>query len=835
MLPERIKNPISGRMILSMGRTAKNLLRDGFIFFRNKLVEAIQFVTNPIEKSRKYWPLLKIGSKAFNNLIENNNYQFDENRGQLELIQRLDIKFRTKIFSELKLASKDLFEEILYNIYMQNLEKNMYVTIENITYDFQNLNSNNRGDLARNYTQFLTNLYMVLYELDGEVNHEAMVYITAIEMGQNFQHGVVNITNDAENCYIKLLSHHLYQLGHKIDQVKLFNEHTCNLSQNDMIELSNKCCLKTIIYLPDGNKHTLGKYNNHKSLKIYLTNGHVQLYEKKSDTSIIYVKDNMEAISKIDKDFMTFNNNIYTDLMNNIIYIVDENKDLELNKCFTQTQLSLKKFMNKNKFHAIKSNDKNIMAMKSLIHNNIHYNNKSVKVNMKIDMKKAYFNFDKTENYTGLPINLLSSVEYNDDTKYCIDKYEGFALSIDYFGNRRWLSFPYIRFLKKYNKKIDIEEMMISSRSIKKINKKIIEDDYFKVVGLMSKHQTTISFMSEDQNLEVPGYESIDILCPDDIMINMNGEIVLEEGEIYNDKSLKKFVRRVDYISKMYYPHVSAYIQQYIELEILQFIETNNIDIKTEIGRIWVDGISFIDKDYKIPDTFRIEECSQPMYYNCSYETDNIINKLSHKSKTFIDILQNKKNFCIDGEAGTGKTTMIRSINEQCSDSLILVPTHEIKNGVYDNKNVQTYQKIIAQNELFPYKQNNKSIYLVDECYMIPFEHCKNLNDINKNNVIIYIGDKNQLPAILLDKSDKKKEIQFTPFDKKKLDLRDNVTLTKNYRQESDKDLLQILRYVIKHKKLPKSYKKKMIKLSDIDINNDIIITSKNDRRNIIN
>ena len=373
------------------------------------------------------------------------------------------------------------------------------------------------------------------------------------------------------------------------------------------------------------------------------------------------------------------------------------------------------------------------------------------------------------ESYTGIPTDLSQCIDVDDMSEDEIMKIifsndcEGFALieATSMFETskfQRWVSFPYVRHRYALNHKvysdIQIRYLMIS-KSKCELNLDSFKDTpkrtFHKVLGKLVNSTVNHSFTTIDP-----------------IVGKYYGG-----QNIYSDLYLcNNWTEKInDYL---YYPHITAYIQQYTEIEIEQMyfqLMQQNIPVY----RVWVDGI-VVPKNIKIEPhkNWHIKE-AKPIKWLCPCMYKEAANPTKYSNSfnpliTGIDELRTNK-FCIMGEAGTGKTYNIRKLYRQLNNCIILVPKHNIKRD-YPDMNVQTIQSYVES------RATGHEHIIIDEYAMITQETIDRIHNIDKRSIILG-GDMGQLKCI-----------NGSPIDTKDYNL---IILEKNYRQK-DKTFLDKLR-----------------------------------------
>ena len=622
--------------------------------------------------------------------------------------------------------------------------------------------------------------------------------------------------DEFKNCVIKLYKEHMESQGKPDENIdEMFDKFKDGFFQVDFEYLARKINAKIHVSSPLS-KTVYGAQSKGKNLYVSINNNHATLSKTKEKKikkeeiwvddidhyvkDVIYNPDENGNIVNYQKGVMLrTDKKIYK---NKIYKFYNENYDNGFKEFSAQgidfsfysetgyfKKLFLRRNCNLQEIDKTESN-KNLDAIKSISQHGIHFTIDETlnhKENRKgnyytYDLKKAYTNFHTWRIYEGIPTDLDSCVNSNawQHQRDDILKYTGFCLIeyVDIYNKQkieRWVSIPYVKMLIRQNRLFSFKYALISRN---RVNLDLTDFDnadkreWHKVLGSLNVEFKKESFCTTDPLIAYAG-----LGAQKNLVKSQDTEIMLYHVEKILDKP-----------GNYYYPHVSSYIQFYTEimLEELAFAATNK---GGKIISVWVDEIT-VDVDMteylnsmSAMDHFHTDKISKVQLTGneCTYRTPVEPQKYSKKFNT---MMQDKGNYmAFFGEGGTGKTHMIKELQEQ-TPMTILTPTHEA-GQLYANLNIgyRTVAGFIIETQ-----KTNKKIHeliVMDEGGMNEKSDGYCVHN-NTTKGVITVGDKYQLPPV--------KGESFID----NLPPGYNITeLTKNYRQIDDVDFarkLSILR-----------------------------------------
>lgn len=574
------------------------------------------------------------------------------------------------------------------------------------------------------------------------------------------------------NCMIELIDNHIKtnNIKSKINIKEVYEEYKNGVFEEDIPKLSKlfniPINIETLTNKIQYNE-TTNKIN--KQLNIFIHNNHaIQQNTTKKSKFINAVGfeyyNTLETYMEKFINYKSIQNIIMSD--NNIVFIKTNDTeyrlkylngiDLEEENCITDKQYYFNKsfeFFSK-KPKNISANDINIDVIKQIKSITINFSKDFETKDCEIvDLKCAYNHFGI------LPTDLsyfYDATDFNQDEINKLLQHEGFGLidtiKIGDFTIGGWRGLNIIRhIMNKYKHPIKIKQFMISSNTTNfDIDSFMALGNYEKrrwhnVLGKMQSTSKTISTYTTDP-------------------------IVGGQPKFYNDKyTLYENVEVKDYIGKNFYPHISGYVQEYINIKMLdKYIELKKQNINVYRG--WSDGLYF-DKTkkhlVKTDERWQFEDTDdKPITF--SQTIQKIKNEpLTNFSK---EININPEGFvAYIGGAGFGKSHKLKEIyRANPSKTLILTPTVLLRKSYYAN-NVHTYQKFIHPTKK-DYGFDQYEILLIDEYTMLTPSDFHKVLQVAKNLKQCYLfGDSSQLLNI------ERQLIDLTNFKV--------IELTKNYRQ----------------------------------------------------
>ena len=173
----------------------------------------------------------------------------------------------------------------------------------------------------------------------------------------------------------------------------------------------------------------------------------------------------------------------------------------------------------------------------------------------------------------------------------------------------------------------------------------------------------------------------------------------------------------------------------------------NNNNLKLSID----NKADYPDLEFKntIEESYYTPRINNPYVITYDDESDFV------KSNNFArSLLQNNKSFQINGRAGTGKTTLIKSIVKLIEDNkqkyVILSPTNDAATN-YPNNSKTLHSFFIKYIDELRYLKNMYDYIIVDEISMINesiLRYLYELKNISTNTRFILAGDFSQLPPV---------------------------------------------------------------------------------------
>ena len=547
-----------------------------------------------------------------------------------------------------------------------------------------------------------------------------------------------------KNCVIAALEEHFTKHNYIYDFGKLYTTYKYGVYGNDYEDISRKLKTSINIRLPLGNSLTYGKKRTDRAAFHGSYNNHHVSFQKKDKKETMWV-DNFSGFNEHDTIVnMIGEACIETSTTLYRLKSLEFNEvqlDLQTTNTYSSTGYFAQAFLASNDLKPISPNDFNIDAIKTLCHHGIMFSNGS-DANMNYDLKSAYTTFDKCSYYSGIPTDLtycvdVSSMNFEQLTSFT--KYEGFVyvLMTDIWTNKtvtRWVSMPYYRFYLEKREDLITPYYMLLSRGVTELNMECFKGcpkrTWHKVLGYLNRTMGTVSYATIDPVLAKTGRGVV-------------------ETKTINGRNVYTKTLLVDKINNKYYPHVAGYVQSYTEIR----LECLALEIKKKGGRIskvWVDGIDTNVKLY-VGNEWHVREaeihecheivykCTEPIY--CSKHYDNIL-----------DVYEKSPRIIIKGVAGTGKSTKVRAIHAQVPNSIVLVPTNELKKQ-YPNCRVETVDMVCTN----PYPYFRYSTMIIDEYSMVTQEMLNNLLARLNPVLLILVGDTEQLVPVngsMIDETD---------------------------------------------------------------------------------
>lgn len=791
-----IINPSTNRTIKQSGALFRNLINDGWTF--------TTYLVPPLAQQKNYClaPILGqwflINSPSFEKISQKENYEVVVVNNHKEFREKVNI---TTVMGVNKIRIKingNTFNKLINIGYTYDVERNRM--IYPIMFSLYRVPS--RGsymetpgglfeDIEPKHTHILvtTSLGTITITCNGrplseiredyfkevfydlQINPEMEILsIKLYEGGGDVMFGPSY--EGSSNCVIKCIEEHFKIKGYLYDFEKLYEEFNEGVFQTDIGVLSKRLKMKIIVNVSKDQIVYGEKRTNKAQLKLYYHNNHMTTVDSNLvEKETIFVKDLKQVvntlkgntITKIIKGKLTW----YSIETQTTIYRLKEEEgiDLELEDCFSATSYYTRKFIKNNpKFLPIPKCHDNLDAIKSTVKNGItasfyqNYNNKEL---VCIDLKKAYSNYANFPEYTGFPTDLSQCISTTGiDYMSIVNTSEGFALTnmVDMFTDKnilRWISFPNLRhrldLCYPYNQvkvsylMFGINKSDLNCKMFDSLNKRALH----KVFGKFTANNKNDSFVTSDP---IVGY-------------SYGGSHIIDktDEEIFMCNNWIKSTS-----NSTYFPHISSYVHQYTEIQIEKmYLQLKKENIK--VYCIWIDGITLAKKDIdKVTvnkDLWHIKEediCAFTFTSENTYTIGVPPYKYSEKYNNLLSTSEkvSDNKFCINGEAGTGKSYNIRQLYLQLCNTIILVPTNALKRQ-YPGFNVETVDGYIIS-----HKSSFTNI-IIDEYTMVSTETLNKLDLSNK--ILILVGDNMQLEVHI-----------GTPIDVSDFTI---ITLLENFRQ----------------------------------------------------
>ena len=547
-----------------------------------------------------------------------------------------------------------------------------------------------------------------------------------------------------QNCVITALKKHCETHSYNNKDVidKLYSTYQLGVYGDDYEQISKKLSLTITVILPDKSSIVYGKTRaTHASFTCYYNNNHVWSGKQDKETHIINhdlwavedIKDNITDVVSVIGDItcptvIETRTCIYR-LKSTIILGYDGNIVVPLDKFASHIAYYADIFIKTNDISPIERHNFNIDAIKSICQHGIMYSKKYDNDYTCYDIKKAYSTFDKCKYYNGFPSDLTYSVKIDSIEDACdILKYEGFALirmRCLWSGEliTRWVSFPYLRYyMEMRSDELTVFYMLVSLKSTDldtaciDVNKRM----WHHVLGYINRTHKVQSYLTLDSAIASTCAGYCEQAC-------VNGNTLYK-------KSIKS-----KGINGVYYPHIAGYVQQYTEIRMEMFVLENGIDVN-DIVRVWVDGI-YVSGQCEITDDewHSYAGCSQMDCVDLNYVSG--VDPVYYSTK-FNDVV----GMCdlVKGLPGTGKSYLLKELHNQTPNSIVLVPTNELKKS-FDGCTVDTIDMVLTK----PFDYVRFNTFLIDEYGVIPGEKITKLNSMSSPwSRVILFGDVGQLNLI---------------------------------------------------------------------------------------
>ena len=558
-----------------------------------------------------------------------------------------------------------------------------------------------------------------------------------------------------KNCLISELEKHCLITNNYPDTKpileKLYQTYKHGVfSARDYTEIGKKLKLQIhVSYPPFKDIIIFGKHRTRSDFHCRYNNNHIFTEYKEWDQKVLTEVDEIKwddiDISKVINVLGDLKNPSEIEMTDTRIkakYMKFEDKIIELGECLSPIGFYTNIFLKNNpSIKPISRFNANIDAIKSICQHGIMFDKSQSEKLHYYDIKKAYTTYEKCSYYSGFPTDLtycINTEDYNPDQIKSLLQYEGFAfvkMICIWTGDlvERWVSFPYLRFyLSDRNDVITIFYCMLSRE---KTNLNLKELDVNKriwhyILGNINSTQIRKSYITTDP------------------LLATTTKGMVERHTITNKDNTEIFRKTIssEGVGNKYYPHISGYVQNYTEIRMEQFIIENNIT-RDSINRVWIDGI-YTTKKIKL---------SNENINNWHYETSNINkNQIEEPIKLiynaivpvyfsykFDERLISGDKILVKGSAGTGKSYLLKNLYNQIPNSIVLVPTNELKKQFLSCA-CETIDTVLVNY----YKYKKYTTFLIDEYCLVSQEKIDDLYKKLDVKLLILFGDMEQLSLV---------------------------------------------------------------------------------------
>ena len=557
-----------------------------------------------------------------------------------------------------------------------------------------------------------------------------------------------------KNCVIEAIDNHLKsKTKNQLTMIKTcYSEFQNGVEEYEYANIATTLNVDIIVHTPTRTLEFIKKTKDKiAKLHLYYHNNHVytkQIYNVKKNIKYLH-----ERYFQIDKHNKPINYDMLFDIIEGDViafvpgvymettkfrYQIKEQDDinLELVECMTSSAYFCKKFIQNNNIIPLINNE-NYQCTKTFAKHGIHHSQLITDDAFTIDLKQAYTNFMKFEDYTGIPCDITHWVRLDDhnEMKKIIYTNEGFArIQInDFFTNEtiiNWFSFPYVRHALK-TRSVVIYELAISN------NKTDLDLSMFSKAPKRMWHYT-LGKMVKTVMTSV-------ITTTDDVLGDSHNGTKIAT---HNDKDYYNIKFNEEYQNCNYYPHITGYVQDYVMIEIEKMITKIN---KPIVGCL-VDGISYEKKYFNHVQQY-VNDNWHPnkKHINGNATFDNKFPSSlssSKSSNTFIDFTLGSLNTLVTGYGGCGKSYKLVELSKQLSNSLTITPTYMVNfNLQHDGiTNILNIQKVIANIKNPGTIQKHYNTILLDEISMISLEEFAILAKYFTKSLFVCFGQFGQLP-----------------------------------------------------------------------------------------
>ena len=567
-----------------------------------------------------------------------------------------------------------------------------------------------------------------------------------------------------KNCVIQALEVHCekYNYGLALKFAKLYKKYKYGVYGQDYHDISKTLQLQIKVFLPkrvNAEQQVFGKKSYKRAMfeceyeNNHITERTINTVDKPVVWSDTLPYTDINNIVNVCGDFKKPTRIEYKDriLRLNSETIFDERTDddyvVNYKNTNTTTVISYftRKFTDQNNIKPVRPQNYNIDAIKSICQHGIMFSKPLKKGPMVLlDIKNAYDTYEKCTYYNKFPTDLTWCIKTTDMdfSKICdLIVHEGFAYvkMVCYWTKKdieRWISMPYLRYYMAERKDpISIEYMILSTgrTDLNLDNINIQKRIWHKVLGNMTRTTCHVTWVTTDGLIAGStdgGVEEISIPIE-----GVKGTAILYRKHVSIDKT-----------STQYFPHITGYVQAYTEIRMEKTLTALSIDVD-DISRVWVDGV-YIQKRMELPvlpewhvGLLNVDEKDPKFEYEIELKYKAV--EPCYFSDTFEDRLTTLgKDVMVQGVGGTGKSYLLRKLYNQCPNSIILVPTNELKKR-FMGTNVETIDMVIARRQF-----NQFNTVFLDEYGIVAQEKLDMLRNALNIDLLVVFGDTGQLTLL---------------------------------------------------------------------------------------
>lgn len=570
--------------------------------------------------------------------------------------------------------------------------------------------------------------------------------LKGIEGGTEVMFGIA--FDGKKNCLISELEKHCLITNNypetKPILEKLYQKYKHGVfGEKDYIEIGKKLKLQIHVSLPFKNIIIFGKHRTRADFHCRYNNNHIFTEYKEWDQKKLIEVDEIKwdgvDVSNIVNVLGDLNNPSEIEMSDKRIkikYLQFEGKTIELGEFRNPIGFYTNIFLKNNpSIKPISRFNANIDAIKSICQHGIMFDKSQSDKMYYYDIKKAYTTYENCSYYSGFPTDLtycINTEDYNPNQIKSLLQYEGFAfvkMICIWTGDlvERWVSFPYLRFyLSDRNDDITIFYCMLS-REKTHLNLKDIDINkrmWHYILGNINSTQIRKSYITTDPLLAITTKGMIEKHTIKDIEIFR--KTISSEG-----------------IKNNYCPHIAGYVQNYTEIRMEQFIIENNIT-RDSINRVWIDCI-YTTKKIKLSNKY-INNWHHGSFKNQIEEPIKLIYNAKvpiYFSYKFDERLISGDKILVKGAAGTGKSYLLTNLYNQTPNSIVLVPTNELKKQFLSCA-CETIDTVLVHY----YKYKKYTTFLIDEYCLVSQEKIDDLYKKLDVKLLILFGDMEQLSLV---------------------------------------------------------------------------------------